>query len=163
MIRLIAAMDARRGLADEHGIPWQGRIPSDAEYFRRRTAQGLIVMGFGTYQEFAEPLHDRTNYVATRSTTTGLRPGFEVVPALDPFLADHGDEEVWVIGGAAIYEASLPRADELVLTQLDRDFHCTKFFPPFDHDFHLDPGAPTTVENGISFRFETWRRNRVSV
>jgi dihydrofolate reductase len=163
MIRLIAAIDARRGLADEQGIPWQGRLPTDAAYFRSRTAEGLIVMGFTTYEEFATPLHDRTNYVASRSTTTALRPGFEVVADLDPFLAAHRDEVVWVIGGAALYEASLPVADELVITQLDQDFHCTKFFPSYDQDFDLDPGAPTMVEGGISFRFETWRRHRASL
>ena len=162
MIRLIVAIDSRRGLADEHGIPWQGKIPSDAAYFRDRTTEGLIVMGFKTYEEFATPLHDRTNYVATRSTDAALRPGFEVVPDLDPFLDAHRDEVVWVIGGAALYEASLPMADELVITQLDQDFHCTKFFPSYDQDFQLDPGAATMVESGISFRFETWHRTRAA-
>jgi dihydrofolate reductase len=162
MIRLIAAIDARRGLADDQGIPWQGRLPTDAAYFRSRTAEGLVVMGFKTYEEFAKPLHDRTNYVASRSTTTALRPGFEVVADLDRFLADHRDEVVWVIGGAALYEAALPEADELVITQLEHDFHCTKFFPRFDHDFHVYSGSPAIDEGGISFRFQTWRRNRAA-
>jgi dihydrofolate reductase len=160
MIRLIAAIDTSRGMADGQGIPWQGKLPSDAEYFRSRTAEGLIVMGFRTYEEFARPLHDRTNFVVSRPGTVALRPGFAPVEELDPFLAHHRNEVVWVIGGAGLYGASLPMADELWITQLDREFHCTKFFPPFEHDFDLDPGATTMVENGIPFRFETWRRKR---
>jgi dihydrofolate reductase len=158
MMRLIVAIDEKRGLADDHGIPWQGRIPSDAEYFRSRTAEGLIVMGFRTYEEFARPLHDRTNYVFSRSATSSLRPGFSPVTDLAPFMAGHRDDVVWIIGGAGLYQAALPLADELYITQLDGDFGCTKFFPEFAHDFLLDPGARRMVENDISFRFEVWRR-----
>jgi dihydrofolate reductase len=158
MIRLIAAIDVKRGLGDGHGIPWQGRLPSDAEYFRSRTAEGLIVMGFRTYEEFEHPLHDRTNYVTARSGTAPLRPGFRAVDDLERFFADHTDELVWIIGGARLYEESLAFADQLYITQLDQDFRCTKFFPMFDRDFLLDPGAETQRENDISFRFERWRR-----
>jgi dihydrofolate reductase len=59
MIRLIAAIDKSRGIADEHGIPWQGKIPTDTRYFREQTAEGTIVMGYGTYVEYDRPLHDR--------------------------------------------------------------------------------------------------------
>jgi dihydrofolate reductase len=158
MIRLIAAIDVKRGLGDGHGIPWQGRLPSDAEYFRSQTAEGLIVMGFRTYEEFEHPLHDRTNYVTTRPGSELLRTGFRAVDDLQRFFAGHTGELVWIIGGARLYEESLAYADELYITQLDQDFHCTKFFPAFDGAFLLDPGAETHSENDISFRFERWRR-----
>jgi dihydrofolate reductase len=160
VIRLIAAIDEKRGLGDGHGIPWQGKIPSDADYFRTQTAEGLIVMGFRTYEEFDRPLHDRDNYVASRAGTPPLRPGFHAVEDLSQFLADHTGELVWIIGGAGLYEATLASADELYITQLDRDFHCTKFFPAFDGEFILNPGAETQRENDISFRFERWRRRQ---
>ncbi len=160
VIRLIAAIDVKRGLGDGHGIPWQGKLPSDAEYFRSQTAEGLIVMGFRTYEEFDLPLHDRVNYVVSRPGSSPLRSGFHAVQDLSRFLADHTEELVWIIGGAALYEASLASADELYITQLDQDFHCTKFFPRFDDGFLLDPGAETRHENGISFRFETWQRRQ---
>lgn len=51
MIRLIAAMDSKRGIATSAGIPW--KLPGDAAYFRERTARGLILMGRATYNEFA--------------------------------------------------------------------------------------------------------------
>ena len=67
-------------------------------------------------------------------------------------------ELVWVIGGAALFSASLARAGELVLTHLDADFHCTKFFPEFADTFELDNVDGPHDENDINFRFETWRR-----
>lgn len=159
MIRLIAAMDDTRGISDGHGIPWQGRIPTDTEYFREQTAQGVIVMGYRTYQEFAQPLHDRENFVVSRPGTS-LRPGFVGVPDVVEFLTRRSHETVWVIGGAAVYATTLPNADELYITQLDGDFKCTTFFPKFDDAFVLADDLGSHQENGIAFRFEIWRRNQ---
>jgi dihydrofolate reductase len=158
MIRLIAAMDTQRGIADEHGIPWQGKIPTDTKRFHEATANGLIVMGYGTYEEYDKPLHDRENFVVSRPDTGALRAGFVAIPDADRFLDLHAHELVWVIGGAALFKTSLARAQELVLTHLDADFHCTKFFPEFADSFELETADGPHVENDISFRFETWRR-----
>ena len=158
MIRLIAAIDGSRGIADEHGIPWQGKIPTDTRYFREQTAEGTIVMGYRTYEEYDRPLHDRQNFVVSRSGTSSLRPGFVAIPDLDSFLRLKSDELVWVIGGAGIFAQSIPVADDLFITQLDADFHCTKFFPKFDDDFLLASDLASHVENDIPSRFEIWQR-----
>ena len=63
MIRLIAAMDSRHGIATASGIPW--KLPGDTAYFREQTSRGLILMGRSTYDEFAAPLHGRENFVLT--------------------------------------------------------------------------------------------------
>jgi dihydrofolate reductase len=159
VIRLIAAVDAKLGIANENGIPWQGKIPMDTRYFQEQTANGFIVMGFQTYKEFAKPLHDRENFVVTHPDTGELRAGFASVPDLTAFFDEHARELVWVIGGAGLFAASLSRADELFLTQLDADFHCTKFFPNFDDTFQLASELGPHVENGISFTFQTWQRS----
>jgi dihydrofolate reductase len=160
MIRLIAALDTQRGIANEHGIPWQGKIPTDTKRFHEQTADGFIVMGYGTYQEYDTPLHDRENFVVARPGTGELRAGFTAIPDAEVFFDLHAHETVWVIGGAALFSASLARAEELVLTQLDADFHCTKFFPEFADTFALHDDEGPYVENDISFRFATWRRSR---
>jgi dihydrofolate reductase len=159
MIRLIAAVDKSLGIADDQGIPWQGKIPTDTRYFRDQTSEGTIVMGFRTYQEYERPLHDRENFVVTRPGTSSLRPGFVPVPDLDSFLNLNVQTVVWVIGGAVVFAQSMPVADELSITQLDADFHCTKFFPQFDVDFALESDLGSHRENDISFRFQIWRRH----
>jgi dihydrofolate reductase len=158
MIRLIAAIDKSRGIADDRGIPWQGKIPTDTRYFRDQTAKGTIVMGYRTYDEYDHALHDRQNFVVSRPGTSSLRPGFVAVPDLDSFLHLKAHTVVWVIGGAGIFAQSIPVADELFITQLDADFHCTKFFPRFDDDFLLGSDLGSHRENDISFRFQIWRR-----
>ncbi|MCU1363400.1 MAG: dfrA [Acidimicrobiaceae bacterium] len=158
MIRLIAAVDSELGLADDHGIPWQGKIPLDAKYFNDETTEGIIVMGFRTYQEFDKPLHGRENYVVTRPDSGELRPEFTGVDDLSAFLEGHALDLVWVIGGAGLFAQSLDQADELYITQLDRGFHCTKFFPYFRDAFELVSQLGPHVESGISFLFQVWRR-----
>lgn len=156
MIRLIAALDVKRGLAVDSGIPWT--IPADTAHFRDETTSGVIVMGWRTYEEFAAPLHDRTNYVFDRSPET-LRPGFRTTPSLAELEVEHPDEDIWVIGGAAVYAATIGTADELVLTQVLADFHCTKFFPPYEHEFTRTQHGADVRDGDVRYRFETWRRS----
>jgi dihydrofolate reductase len=162
MIRLIAAMDKQLGIADEHGIPWQGKIPLDTMRFHEKTANGIIVMGFATYKEYDKPLHERQNFVVARPDSGELRTGFVAIPDADQFFDRHANEVIGVIGGAALFSVTLARADELVLTQLDAVFHCTKFFPQAADAFELISDDGPHVENGITFRFQTWLRTHSS-
>ena len=156
MISLIAALDTRRGIATDSGIPW--KLPGDSAYFREKTSSGLIVMGRATYDEFAVPLHERENYVLS-TTSRPLRNGFAVLASLDQLVAAHPGEDVWVIGGATVYAETIGRSDELLLTQVEGDFGCTKFFPPYQDAFVLQSQSADQQEGGLTYRFETWRRS----
>jgi dihydrofolate reductase len=155
MIRHIAAIDDRRGIATDLGIPW--KLPGDTAYFHDKTANGLILMGRATYEEFAAPLHDRENFVLTADPGP-LRTGFRGVAGLDQLRAAFPHDDVWVIGGAAVYAETIGEAEELLLTQVRGDFHCTKFFPPYRAEFQLEIGSDDRHEGGVTYRFETWRR-----
>jgi dihydrofolate reductase len=159
MIRLIAAIDSQRGIANDSGIPW--KLPGDSAYFREKTSRGLIVMGRATYDEFATPLHDRVNFVFSTATTP-LRRGFQVIANLDELRDAHPFEDVWVIGGATVYAGTIGQADELLLTQVKGDFDCTKFFPPYEEAFALESRSHAHQESGVSYRFETWRSDAQS-
>jgi dihydrofolate reductase len=155
MIRLIAAMDSKRGIATASGIPW--RLPGDTAYFRQQTAQGLILMGRATYHEFAAQLHGRENFVL--STDPGpLRAGFSAVGDLDQLRTSHPGEDIWVIGGATIYAETISQAQQLLITQVFGDFNCTKFFPNFTDAFQITASSDAREDGGVSYRFETWQR-----
>jgi dihydrofolate reductase len=156
MIRLIAATDASRGIATDKGIPW--KLPGDAAYFENQTSTGLIVMGWATYNEFSVPLHGRDNYVLTGDQTR-LRGGFHPIATLADLTQSHPDEDVWVIGGAFVYAETIDRADELLITQVLEDFHCTKFFPDYATTFTRFEQSKDQEENGVQYRFEKWRRS----
>jgi dihydrofolate reductase len=152
--RAIAAIDDRRGIATDAGIPWD--VPADRAYFRRMTVDSTVVMGSATYDEMAAPLPDRRNLVAT-SRPAPLRPGFERVTDLAARLSTlPAAETMWVIGGAGLYASTIGSMDELYLTRIPGDYGCTKFFPPFADDFVLERATPSEDAAGVTF--EIWRR-----
>ena len=155
MIRLIAAIDSRRGIATDSGIPW--KLPGDTAYFHDKTATGVILMGWATYNEFTAPLHERENFVLTADSGP-LRKGFRAIGSLDQLVADHPGEDIWVIGGATVYAETIAEAEELLLTQVVGDFHCTKFFPPYQTEFRLAAQGDDLQDGETTYRFETWRR-----
>jgi dihydrofolate reductase len=157
MIRLIAAIDSRRGIATDSGIPW--KLPGDSAYFRQKTAKGLIVMGRATYDEFAAPLHGGENYVLSTGTAP-LRTGFRAIADLQQLRDAHPDEDIWVIGGAFVYRETIAEAEELLLTQVLKDFRCTKFFPPYEAAFELGSRGVDHHESGLTYRFETWQSRK---
>ena len=159
MIRQIAAIDSQRGIATDTGIPW--KLPGDSAYFREKTANGLIVMGRATYDEFAAPLHGRENYVLSH-TSTPFRTGFQAIADLEQLRAAHPHEDIWVIGGATVYRETIAEAGELLLTQVLKDFHCTKFFPPYEADFELESQSADHQEADLTYRFQTWQSRRPS-
>lgn len=156
MIRFIAALDNKRGIANDHGIPWQGKIPTDVAYFRDKTTGSSVMMGAGWYKEQQLPLPNRRNLVATKDPEP-LRGGFDKVTDAHSFLQSV-NEDIWVGGGAGLFASTLDLADELYLTLIDADFDCTKFFPEYQNEFiRTDSNQPIT-ENGITYTFTVWRR-----
>jgi len=156
MIRAIAAVDDRLGLSSDAGIPWN--VPADVAHFRALTMSSNVLMGYGTYTEFANPMEGRANYVATRRNAQ-LREGFLPVSDLRPFFTDGFEGDQWIIGGAMLYATTLEEVEELALTRVAGDFGCTKFFPPFEAIFRLSAEeVPPLVEGVPAIRFQTWQR-----
>lgn len=157
MIRAIVAIDEKRGLANDHGIPWQGKIPTDVANFRKVTLHGAVMMGQGWYKEQLKPLPERRNLVAT-SSSEPLRDGFEKVTNAREYLAN-SKEDIWVGGGAALFASTIDLCDELYVTQLQGDFKCTKFFPAFHNKYSKVSESESITEGGISFTFQVWKKN----
>jgi dihydrofolate reductase len=156
MIRFIAAIDNKRGLADDHGIPWQGKLPTDVRYYHDKISSGTLLMGYGLYKELTKPYPGGVNSVAT-SRNEKLRAGFEQVTDARQFLQS-AQADVWNLGGAGLYTSTLDMADELYLTHIDADFHCTKFFPDYEPAFELVSQGQSLEENGLHFTFNVYRK-----
>jgi len=148
-------MDSKQGIADEHGIPWQGKVMTDTIYFRNKTLFGNVMMGGGWYKEQLKPLANRHNLVATNSDEP-LREGFEKVTDARKYLQE-SKEDIWLGGGAALFASTLDLANELYITQLQIEERCTKFFPDFKDKFELVDETPPQIENGFTFTFQLWK------
>jgi dihydrofolate reductase len=156
MIRHIVAIDTANGLAKNGGMPWS--IPEDEQYFTDQTKLygGIVLTGMGTYKTFNEPLKDRTNYVLTHQTEP--IPGATLAHDLDQFFLDVSGD-IWVIGGAEVFQQTLDRADELYITRIEASFDCDRFYPDFTGKFTLTSQSALHTQNGFIFRYEIYRRN----
>lgn len=156
MIRGIVAIDEERGMADENGIPWHGKLKGDEKFFVDSLQTGRVLMGYGTYLELAQPFGVRENIVATHSTAA-LKHGFKPIVDVRQFL-ETTTEDVWNIGGPALLASTLDLIDELLITQLTGSFHCTKFLPEYKSKFALKTESEPITENGITYKFQTWAK-----
>jgi dihydrofolate reductase len=122
---------ARNGVIGKQGaLPW--RYPEDLRHFKRVTIGHAVIMGRRTWESIGKPLVERRNIVISRQS--GPIAGVEVVPGLERALelARTADDEPRVIGGAALYRATLPLATRLYLTEVALDAEGDTFFPAFD-------------------------------
>lgn len=159
MIRLIAAIDRKRGLARKGAMPW--KIPQDERYFTRqtRTHGGNVLTGAATFRKSyrGRPLAGRHNYILTHSKEP--IPGAVAVHDLEEFLRGLSDD-LWVAGGADVFRQVIGSgmADELYLTRIDADLDCDQFFPEYEHDFRLVERSGPHEQNGYGFVYERWAR-----
>jgi dihydrofolate reductase len=116
-VHLVWAEAADRVIGADGAIPW--RIPEDQANFKRRTMGGTVVMGRATWDSLPakfRPLDGRRNVVLTRDPHWSA-DGATVAHGTDE--VDISDGDVWIIGGAAVYEAFLPMADHILRTRVD--------------------------------------------
>lgn len=138
---LIAAVHrTSRVIGDGMKLPWH--IPQDLKRFKALTMGQTLIMGRRTYEslvtEFGGPLPGRTHAVLTRGAVPLSPPGAGASVAcyrtVEEALDAHRDEEqVFIAGGANIYEQFIDQVDRLELTLVDVPAKGDVFFPPWEH------------------------------
>ena len=129
-ISLIVAMARNHAIGLNGQMPWH--LPADLKHFRAVTMGYPIIMGRKTFEAIGKPLPGRRNLVIS-SNPEFKAEGVEVFNQIQTAIDQCNDlEQVFVIGGATLYEALLDRADYLFLTEIDQDFEGDTFFPQFD-------------------------------
>ena len=124
MISLIAAVAHDNVIGRSNDLPW--RQSADLKYFKDRTSGHTVIMGRNTYDSIASrlggPLPNRHNVRVTHDQELVV-PGATVAHSLEIALnvAERENDEVFVIGGAQLYEQALPHADRLYITEIDAD------------------------------------------
>lgn len=129
----IAAMSENRVIGYDGTIPW--KLSKDMQFFRRTTMGHVIVMGRKTYESIGRPLPGRDNVVLSRNVQT--IDGVRWVSDPDKIELPSDARKIFVIGGAEIYRALLPRCTEVLLTLVKRHVAGDTFFPEFEADFHV--------------------------
>jgi dihydrofolate reductase len=133
-VSLIVAV-AENGVIGRGGkLPW--RLSDDLRRFKRLTMGHTIIMGRRTWESIGRALPGRRMVVVTHQPNYCVNAaGIGVVNSLDEALnvaTVAGDDEAFVIGGAELYRAALPRADRLHVTRVHAEVGGDTYFPQID-------------------------------
>jgi dihydrofolate reductase len=154
--KAIAAMSLNRVIGAGNRIPWH--LPEDFKWFKQMTTGHVIVMGRRTFESIGKALPNRTTIVLTRSTRT--IPGVRTVSDLsqiDPTDPAIVGREIFICGGAQLYQQALPLCSDLYLTLVQRVVEGDTLFPPFEDQFEL---AEEVLDSPGFKILHYWKRGR---
>lgn len=154
-IALVVARGKNGVIGKDGDLPW--KLRSDLQRFKAVTLGKPCIMGRATWESLPlRPLPGRLNLVLTRDLSyeeQGKAKGAVVCSSLDEAIdiaretaIDDDVHEVCVIGGSALFEALLPRARRLYITEVDAAPEGDVRFPDFDEaqwtEVEAEPRAP---------------------
>lgn len=155
-VSMIAAIGKNRGIGKEGSLLW--RIPDDLKRFKTLTDGHSVIMGRTTFESIGKPLPNRRNIVL--SSNEGLSiDGVTVVHSPEEALKEAGDGEVFVIGGARVYELFLPQAHTLYLTLIDDEKDADTFFPDYG-EFTEEEFVGEEEWDGLKYRWANLTRQQ---
>lgn len=144
LISAIARSD--RAIGKNNALLWS--IPEDMKHFRELTTGHTVIMGENTFRSIGRPLPNRTNIVLSLDEHFD-QEGCMVVRSIEEALdmARRSEtEEIFIIGGASIYQQFISLADRLYLTLVEGEYEADTFFPEYG-DF-TEIISEETVDNG---------------
>jgi dihydrofolate reductase len=148
IVNIIVAYCKNGGLGKNNTLMWN--IKSDMAKFKKLTignGNNAVVMGRKTYESLnkIKGLANRDNLILSKSLTLDQLNGknhiksFATLEHLDEYVKTKSYSELWIIGGAEIYElflnnykkqdASIFNIHDIIITYIDSDFECDCFFP----------------------------------
>jgi dihydrofolate reductase len=131
--KAIAAMSENRVIGNAGKIPWH--LPEDFKWFKKMTTGQVVVMGRKTFESIGKPLPNRETIVLSRGQFS--HPGVRAVASLEEIDTPGEQREIFICGGAQIYEKALPHCSDLYLTLVKRVVDGDTFFPAFEERFEI--------------------------
>ena len=148
-VSMIAAIGKNNELGKNNDLIWH--FKEDMKFFKETTLGSAVIMGRKTFESLPKALPNRENIVIT-SNPDFKAQGATVVLSIDEAIKAAQGSEVFIIGGAKIYEQFLPLAKKLYLTEIEAECNeADTFFPHFDKSLYRAQTVAEREENGIKF------------
>ncbi|WP_316815585.1 dihydrofolate reductase [Pedobacter nyackensis] len=159
IVSIVVAIAENNAIGKDNQLLWH--LPADLKHFKQITTGRTIIMGRKTYDSIGKPLPNRRNIVITR--TTGLQiPGVEVTSNIEDALAlCSAEEEVFIVGGAEIYKATMEVTDRIYLTRVHQSYEADTFFPEIDFNLWNETDVEKHLpdeKNHVAYTFSTLSR-----
>lgn len=126
MLSIIVAMNHQRIIGFHGRIPWA--LPEDQQLFRRITMGHTLIMGRKTFESIGRPLDGRRTIVITSEPDWSFT-GVDVAGSLAAAISIGGTDDLFICGGARLYQEALLLADRIYLTVVDFPANGDTFFP----------------------------------
>lgn len=157
VVSIIVAMSENRVIGRAGRIPWH--IPDDLKWFKAKTLDHAVIMGRKTYESIGRPLPGRQNIIISRRKgykVSGAEVFHSIADALME-LKDTQKEEVFIIGGAQIFQEVLPCTDRIYLTLVHREYKGDTFFPELTEG-RFEEVKSTAVSGTLPFTIKIFER-----
>ena len=118
MIIGIAAVDRKNAIGKGGKLPWH--YSADMKFFRETTTGHAVVMGRKTWLTIGKPLKNRLNIVLSRDSSIEPQDSLLVLSDVDSVISFNNSltTDLFVIGGAQIYQAFLPHIEKWIITEV---------------------------------------------
>lgn len=130
-ISIIAALDENRAIGKDNKLLWH--IPDDLRRFKRLTLHHPVIMGRKTYESIGRLLPERTNIIVTANPYYKV-PGAIITQSIEAALNEAkkiDPKEIFIIGGAKIYQEAIIYADKLYVTLVKGIYDADAYFPDY--------------------------------
>lgn len=155
---MIACVSQDGGLGQGGELLWH--IPEDMKFFRQTTQDSTVVMGRKTFESIGRPLPKRENIILSSRPLeiAGVR-SFQSQESLEDYLKSLDPaHNIYIIGGASLYQMFLEQADKLYLTEVAARKPADTYFPTFDRaEFDRQVLGEGDYE-GIKYQFVEYAR-----
>ena len=161
-MKIIVAVDEKWGIGKDGNLLCH--LSDDLKYFKEKTTGKTIVMGRVTLEGFPgkKGLPNRRNLVLTRDEEY-FAEGVETISSEEELwsaLTGTPTDEVFIVGGARVYEDFLKYCDTCYVTKIFEDFDADRFFPNLDEnsEFSCKELSEVLEDNGIHYQFLEYNR-----
>lgn len=131
LVSIIAAIGERRELGKDNKLLWH--IPEDMKHFKDLTSGHVVIMGRKTFESIGRLLPNRFNIIVTHNPSK-IVEGAIFASSIEEALKiakDIKTDEIFIIGGAQIYNQAISLADKLYLTLVKGIYDADVFFPDY--------------------------------
>ena len=161
MLKILVAFDENRVIGKNNALIWH--LPADLKRFKALTTGHVIIMGRKTFESIGRPLPNRTTIVISRQQDLNIE-GVILAHSVEEAILKAKSisrDDIFIVGGAEIYQLSLPLADQILVTQLHDIFEGDAFFPeisPAIWEVTEQERGVTDEQNAYQFSYITYAR-----
>ena len=161
-MKMIVCVSENFGIGNKGNLLFS--LPPDMKFFRETTLGKVVVMGRGTLDSFpgGKALKNRTNVVLTRDENFSREDVIVLHSKEDVlgYVAQFNTDDVYIIGGAQIYELMRDVCNEALVTKVYKKPECDAFFFDIDSDpaWKLSSKSELLEYEGLEFEFCKYSR-----